>query len=139
MSPWRKHGHDGDDAAGGSAKDLAKIIAKRGVPGQATIVALAPTGAERHGGVGREIEFELQLTVGGETHRPVLRQFMNDLTMTGLAAGEPAAVQYDRDDPCTLIVMQSPKYVFLRNPNAAFDGQSMLAVPAAGPADLPQY
>src|ERR1022692_3193160 len=44
MSPWRKHGHDGDDAAGGSAKDLAKIIAKRGAPGQATIVALAPTG-----------------------------------------------------------------------------------------------
>ena len=29
---------------------------------------------------------------------------------------------YDRDNPAVLIVMQSPKYVFIHNPNAAFGG-----------------
>ena len=55
---------------------------------------------------------------------------MNDLSLTGLAPGEPVSVLYDRDDPATLIVMQSPKYVFVHNPNAAFGGPTMIAVPA---------
>jgi hypothetical protein len=45
---------------------------------------------------------------------------------------------YDRSDPAALIVMQSPKFVFVRNPNAAFDGKPMRAVPAAEARDLPQ-
>lgn len=45
--------------------------------------------------------------------------------------GEPVSVLYDRDDPANLIVMQSPKYVFVHNPNAAFGGPAMIAVPAA--------
>jgi hypothetical protein len=37
---------------------------------------------------------------------------------------------YDRDDPASLIVMQSPRYVFVHNPNAAFGGPTMIAVRA---------
>ena len=43
----------------------------------------------------------------------------------------PVSVLYDRDDPANLIVMQSPKYVFVHNPNAAFGGPTMIAVPTA--------
>ena len=39
---------------------------------------------------------------------------------------------YDRDNPAVLIVMQSPRYVFVHNPGAAFGGPAMIAVPAAG-------
>ena len=56
----------------------------------------------------REIEFGLHLEVAGTTCELVVRQFMNDLSLTGLAPGEPVSVLYDRDDPAVLIVMQSP-------------------------------
>jgi hypothetical protein len=42
------------------------------------------------------------------------------------------SVLYDRDAPATLVVMRSPKYVFVRNPNAAFGGPTMIGGPAAG-------
>jgi hypothetical protein len=124
----------GKDKSGGAGaeKDLAKIIAKRGAPGAATIVAMAATGQARAGGLAKEIEFRLRLVVAGTTYEPVVRQFMNDLSLTGLAPGEPVSVMYDRDDPAVLVVMQSPKYVFVRNPRAAFGGPAMIAVPAAG-------
>jgi hypothetical protein len=69
--------------------------------------------------------------VAGTVYEPVVRQFLNDLSLTGLAPGEPVSVLYDRDDPAALIVMQSPKYVFVHNPNAAFGGPTMIAVPTA--------
>jgi hypothetical protein len=120
----------GKGKAGGE-KDLAKVIAKRGVLGEATITAMTATGQTRAGGA-KEIEFGLRLVVAGATYEPVVRQFMNDLTLTGLAPREPVTVMYNRDDPAVLIVMQSPKYVFVHNPNAAFGGPAMIAVPAAG-------
>jgi hypothetical protein len=119
----------GKDGATSGEKDLAKAIAKRGVPGEATITAMTPTGQTRGGGEGKEIEFSLRLEVAGTVYEPVVRQFLNDLSLTGLAPGEPVSVLYDRDDPATLIVMQSPKYVFVHNPNAAFGGPTMIAVP----------
>jgi hypothetical protein len=121
----------GKDGAAGAEKDLAKAIAKRGAPGQATITAMTATGQTRAGEAAREIEFSLRMEVAGATYEPVVRQFMNDLTLTGLAPGEPVSVMYDRDDPALLIVMQSPKYVFVHNPSAAFGGATMIAVPAA--------
>jgi hypothetical protein len=33
--------------------------------------------------------------------------------------------------------MQSPKYVFVTNPQAAFGGPAMIAIPAAGPGQPP--
>ncbi len=116
---------------GGAEKDLAKAIGKRGVPGQAMITAMSTTGQTRSDGAAREIEFSLRLEVAGTTYEPVVRQFMNDLSLTGLAPGEPVSVLYDRDNPAVLIVMQSPKYVFVNNPSAAFGGPAMIAVPAA--------
>lgn len=116
---------------GGAEKDLAKAIAKRGAPGQAMITAMSATGQTRSGGAAKEIEFRLRLEVAGTVYEPVVRQFMNDLSLTGLAPGEPVSVLYDRDDPAVLIVMQSPKYVFVHNPDAAFGGPTMIAVPAA--------
>jgi hypothetical protein len=116
----------------GAEKDLAKAIARRGAPGEAVITAMTATGQARPGGAAREIEFSLRLEVAGTTYEPVVRQFMNDLSLTGLAPGEPVRVLYDRDDPAVLIVMQSPKYVFVDNPGAAFGGPAMIAVPAAG-------
>jgi hypothetical protein len=117
---------------GGADKDRAKAIAKRGAPGQAVITAMTATGETRPGGA-KEIEFSLRLEVAGTTYEPVVSQFMNDLTLTGLAPGEPVSVLFDRADPAVLIVMQSPKYVFVDNPNAAFGGPSMIAVPTAAP------
>lgn len=119
---------------GGAERDLAQAIAKRGVPGQAMITAMSPTGRARSDGAAREIEFSLRLETAGIVYEPVVRQFMNDLSLTGLAPGEPVNVMYDRDDPAILIVMQSPKYVFVPNHNAAFGGPAMIAVPAAGAA-----
>ena len=121
----------GKDGVTGAEKDRAKAVAKRGVPGEATITTMTPTGQTRGDGVGKEIEFSLRLEVAGTAYEPVVRQFLNDLTLTGLAPGEPVSVLYDRDDPANLIVMQSPKYVFVRNPNAAFGGPTLIAVPAA--------
>ena len=121
----------GKDGLTGGEKDLAKAVAKRGVPSEATITAMTPTGQTRGDGVSKEIEFSLRLEVAGTAYEPVVRQFLNDLTLTGLAPGEPVSVLYDRDDPANLIVMQSPRYVFVHNPNAAFGGPTMIAVPTA--------
>jgi hypothetical protein len=122
----------GKDGAAAAEKDLAKAIALRGARGEATITAMTATGQARDGGAAREIEFTLRLEVAGTAYGPVVRQFMNNLSLTGLAPGEPVSVMYDRDNPAVLIVMQSPKYVFVDNPSAAFGGPAMIAVPAAG-------
>jgi len=121
----------------GPAKDLARAIGKRGVPAEATITAMTATGRTRADGVAKEVEFALSLDVAGATYEPVVRQFMNDLTLTGLAAGEPVSILYDREDPNVLIIMQSPKYVFAPNPQAAFGGPAMIAMPVAGPGPGP--
>jgi hypothetical protein len=112
--------------------DLAKAIAKRGSPAEGTIVSMRETGEARAEGVARQVEFELSFTTAeGASVRAVTRQFMNDITLTGLGPGEPVRILYDRDEPTRLIVQQSPKYVFVRNPNAAFDGRPLIAVPVA--------
>jgi hypothetical protein len=121
----------GKGGAADAGKNLAKVIAKRGAPGEATITAMTATGRTKADGGAKEVEFSLRLEVSGTAYEPVVRQFMNELSLTGLAPGEPVSVLYDRDDPRVLIVMQSPKYVFVNNPSAAFGGPTMIAVPAA--------
>jgi hypothetical protein len=84
--------------------ELAKALATRGVSGRAVVVSMTETGQERDG-VAKEIEFVLDLEVeGAGTVRTTSRQFMNRYTLHGLAAGEPARVLYDRDDPQKLLV-----------------------------------
>jgi hypothetical protein len=84
--------------------ELAKALATRGVRGRATVVSMRETGAERDG-VAKEVEFVLDLAVEGQgTVRVSTSQFMNRFTLHGLAAGEPARVLYDRDDPQKLMV-----------------------------------
>lgn len=91
-------------------RERAAALAKRGVQGRATIVAMRETGEERDG-VAREIEFTLEHTpAGGAPVTVVHRQFMNRFTRHGLAAGEPARILYDRDDPASLIVEGHPRF-----------------------------
>lgn len=112
--------------------ELAKAIAKRGVPIEASIVSMRETGETRKDGLARQVEFELSFSPSdGGAVRVTTRQFMNDLTLTGLAPGEPVSILYDRDDPNRVLVQQSPKYVFVRNPNMAFDGNRVIAVTVA--------
>ena len=93
----------------------AKAIAKRGMAARARIDAMRETG-ETRGEVAREIEFELEFTVGdGRAVRTTTRQFMNDLTLTGLEPGEAASISYDRDDPTVVIVHGSPKYRIIQS------------------------
>jgi hypothetical protein len=103
-------------------RDLAKAIATRGVRTTATAESVRPTGQTREGVAA---ELELRLRFDDEAGNPVtavVRQFMNDVTRTGLADGEPASISYDRDDPQRVVVWGSPKYVII-------DG---VAVPSAG-------
>jgi len=112
--------------------ELAKAIAKRGSPAEATILSMRETSDTRADGAARQVEFELSFTTAeGVPVRLLTRQFMNDITLTGLAPGEPASILYDRDAPTRVIVQQSPKYVFVRNPNKSFDGKPLMAVLAA--------
>lgn len=91
-------------------KELAAALAKRGVGGRATVVAMHATGATRDE-VAREVEFTLDLALpGGATVRTVHRQYMNRFTLHGLAPGEPARVLYDRDDPHTIMVRGHPRF-----------------------------
>jgi hypothetical protein len=129
----KSKGRGDDDAAADAARETerAKAVAKRGVAARGTVEAMAATGRTRHEGVGREIAFTIRLDTPAGAVQVVTRQFMNELTLTGLAPGEPVSVLYDRDDPQCLVVMQSPRYVFVHNPNQAFDGVPMIAVPTA--------
>jgi hypothetical protein len=89
---------------GNPEAELAKALATRGVQGRAAVVSMRETGQERDG-VAKEIEFVLDLDAGENgTVRVTHRQFMNRYTLHGLAAGEPARVMYDRDDPQALMV-----------------------------------
>lgn len=91
-------------------RELASALARRGVAGRATVVALRETGNAR-ADVAREVEFTLDLALpGGETVRTVHRQYVNRFTLHGLAPGEPARVLYDRDDPATLMVRGHPRF-----------------------------
>ena len=91
-------------------REVAAALAKRGVGGRATIVAMAPTGATRDD-VAREFEFTLDVELpDGPPARVVHRQFMNRFTLHGLAPGEPARILYDRDDPATLMVRGHPRF-----------------------------
>jgi hypothetical protein len=90
--------------------DLAKALAKRGVQGRATVVSMRETGNERDG-VAKEIEFVLDLEVPDSgTVRVTRNQYMNRFTLHGLAAGEPARVMYDREDPQTMMVEGHVRY-----------------------------
>lgn len=91
-------------------KELASALAKRGVGGRATVVAMRETGKVREQ-VAREIEFTLDVALpDGATARTVHRQYMNRYTLHGLAPGEPARVLYDRDDPQTIMVSGHPRF-----------------------------
>ena len=91
-------------------KELAAALAKRGVGGRATVVAMRETGAVR-ADVAREVEFTLDLALpDGAVVRTVHRQYMNRFTLHGLAPGEPVRVLYDSDDPRTLMVRGHPRF-----------------------------
>lgn len=91
-------------------KELAAALAKRGVGGRATVVAMRETGSTRQE-TAREIEFTLDLALpDGGTVRTVHRQYMNRYTLHGLAPGEPASVMYDRDDPQAIMVRGHPRF-----------------------------
>jgi hypothetical protein len=81
----------GKDDDGGAGKNLARAIGKRGVPAEATITAMTATGRTRADGVAKEVEFALRLDVAGTTYEPVVRQFMNDLTLTAWPPGSRSA------------------------------------------------
>jgi hypothetical protein len=95
----------------GSAEgELAKALAKRGVPGRATVVSMTETGNERDG-VAKEFEFVLDLEVPAQgTVRVETSQYMNRYTLHKLAPGEPARVMYDRDDPRKVLVEGHARY-----------------------------
>ena len=84
--------------------DLAKALAQRGTGGRATVVSMRETGETRGDGVAKEIEFELDLVVDGDTVRTNHRQYMNRFTLHAVAPGEPVRVLYDREDPQRLMV-----------------------------------
>ncbi len=112
--------------------ELAKAIAKRGTAAEATIVSMRETGQTRAEGAARQVAFELSFaTAEGRPVHLSTQQFMNDITMSGLAPGEPERILYDRESPLRVIVQLPPKYVFVRNPNMAFDGKPVVAVLAA--------
>jgi hypothetical protein len=91
-------------------RERAKAIAKRGVSTRAQIDAVRATG-ERRGAVGRELELTLSFTTReGAPVRAVVKQFFNDITATGLDAGEVAEIVYDREEPQTIVVMGSARY-----------------------------
>lgn len=93
-------------------RELAQAIAERGVRATAAVESMHTTGETDRGGGAREIEFRLRFT--DKSARPVVAtvtQFMNDVALTGIAAGEPISISYDRDDPRRIVIWGSPKYV----------------------------
>jgi hypothetical protein len=99
-------------------KAKAKAIATRGVAARARVDAMTETGETRDE-VAREIEFRLVFTPNGGSEIDVTtRQFMNDLTLTGLAPGEPASISYDSSNPTTVLVHGSPKYRVIQSQGA---------------------
>jgi len=91
-------------------REHAEALAKRGVAGRATVVAMRETGQTREG-VAREVELTLDVELpDGAPVRVVHTQFMNRFTLHGLAPGEPARILYDRDDPQTLMVSGHPRF-----------------------------
>jgi hypothetical protein len=95
---------------GNPEAELAKALAKRGVMGRATVVSMRETGNERKG-VAKEIEFVLDLQVPDQgTVRVTTSQYMNRYTLHELAAGEPARVMYDREDPQKVLVKGHARY-----------------------------
>jgi hypothetical protein len=69
------------------------------------------TGKTKDGGAAQEYEFRLHYVPHGRPPTDVsFRQFMNELTLTGLAPGEQCTILYDRQDPSTVVVTGSPTY-----------------------------
>jgi hypothetical protein len=104
--------------------DLATIMARRGIPCTANIVAMRPTGRTRAG----EAEYEFRLAFVPHGAQPVevtLCQFMKEMELTGLAAGEQATILYDRQDATTCVVTGSPTYRIVS------DGVAVKVDPAA--------
>ncbi|HVX32187.1 MAG TPA: hypothetical protein VHA80_03525 [Solirubrobacterales bacterium] len=95
---------------GNPEAELAKALARRGARGRATVVSMRETGNERDR-VAKEIEFVLDLEVPERgTVRVTTNQYMNRFTLHGLAAGEPARVMYDREDPEKVMVEGHVRY-----------------------------
>ena len=91
--------------------DVSTVIGRRGIPATGQIQAMQPTGRTKEGGAAREFEFRLSFIPHGRKAVEVtLRQFMNELTLTGLEAGAEATLLYDRQDPTTVVVTGSPTY-----------------------------
>ena len=115
-------------------KELARALAKCGVAGEATILEMSETGATRTESAVREFDFTLSFAPAGAP-APIVthaRQFMSDVALTGLAPHQPVSILYDSEHPHMVMVLQSPKHVFVHNPNQAFDGRPVVAVRAAG-------
>ncbi len=91
--------------------DLATVMARRGIPATANIVAMQATGKTKDGGAAHEYHFTLHYVPHGRGPTDVsFRQFMNELSLTGLAPGEQCTILYDRQDPKTVVVTGSPTY-----------------------------
>lgn len=114
-------------------KALTKVLAKRGRQALATIVDMRDTGERKADGVVEIYEFTVEFTPvdGAAPVKVRSRANMNEVTLTGLAEGEPVRVLYDPEDPTQLLVQDSPNYVAIRNPNVMFDGKMVIAVPVA--------
>ncbi|RIK09803.1 MAG: hypothetical protein DCC49_05135 [Acidobacteria bacterium] len=114
-------------------KALTRVLARRGEQTVATIIAMRDTGERKADGVVEVYEFTVEFTPAGGAApvRVTARANMNEVTLTGLAEGEPVRVLYDPENPTQLLVQQSPKYVAIRNPNVMFDGKMVIAVPVA--------
>lgn len=114
-------------------KALTGVLAKRGKQAIATIIAMQDTDERSADGVVEVHEFTIEFTPldGGALIRASTRANMNEVTLTGLAVGEPVRVLYDPENPMQLIIQGSPKYIAIRNPNVMFDGKMVTAVPVA--------
>lgn len=89
----------------------ARSTAGRGVSACALVQDMRPTGETKGAGIAREYEFRLRYTPQGSPPIEVVtRQLMNDLTLVGLAPGEPASVMYDAEDPTVVVIFGSPNY-----------------------------
>ncbi len=101
-----KRGEDDPDKA------LAKALVLRGERVEGEMLAMRETGEIKGDGLAKEFEMTFRFTPLGEPapREVTVRQFFNDTTRTGLEAGAPATIWYDRDDPLACIVDGSPRY-----------------------------
>ena len=93
----------------GEDLDLETIIARRGIPATGKLIAMQPTGRTKDSA--REYDFRVAFVPHGRAPVEVsVRQFLDEVSRTGVAAGEEVSVLYDRQDPNNCVVVGSPSY-----------------------------